>query len=533
MSIQLAALGFFALVCSGGFNSSKPRRFTVVTTFLLFYLYNTVYFFIDSLTGAGIDESVFYHLEQGMEGAGVGQFRGLFLAFIGVVAFGVLLAWVAWRYQNQNNMMPRGLACQRLAKVGQKPSLTLQLLASFLVLLSFAVHPLSSDLLRHYAPSVAMTRRDKEDSALLSQQAYRDPKEMLQNFHPTKNLVYIYMEGLERTYFDPKIFPDVAPRLRKWEDSKDTTAFTDLSQFGPTAGFTMGGMVASQCGIPIVSNKRGNDINILLGEADGDFLPGVTCIGDVLKGAGYRQTFVGGADLAFAGKGRFFKSHGFDTVLGKDELIEKYYNNEKNVSMASWGLYDDAMLDIAFDQYKTLSASNDPFSLYALTLDTHDLHPSPRCKEDNVLVGDKTMLDSVRCTDYLVDKFLHRVVNHDIKHGINNTLIVVGSDHLHMGYSNIQKHIHQRNGHGKQRRNSLIVVDNDCNSPSVHNMPGTTMDIPSTILKFLGRPDTAFGLGRDLTSRKTRASRDNDDFESTFRKIVESMMNNYKFTVTD
>lgn len=121
-------------------------------------------------------------------------------------------------------------------------------------------------------------------------------------------------------------------------------------------------------------------------------------------------------------------------------------------------------------------------------------------------------------------------MNHDIKHSINNTLIVVGSDHLHMPYSNIQKHLNKRNGHEKQRRNSLIVVDNG-NGPSVHDVPGTTMDIPSTILKFLGHPDTAFGLGRDLTSRETRASR-GDDFESTFLKQVESIMNNYKFNVT-
>ena len=115
------------------------------------------------------------------------------------------------------------------------------------------------------------------------------------------------MEGLERTYFDAKIFPDVAPRLRVWENSRDTTSFTNLSHIVPLTGFTMGGMVASQCGMPTV--------NIPLSEADG-FLPGVTCLGDLLKGARYCQPFVGGADLAFAGKGLFLKSHGFDTLLG-------------------------------------------------------------------------------------------------------------------------------------------------------------------------------------------------------------------------
>ena len=56
-----------------------------------------------------------------MEGAGVGQFRGLIAAAIGVVAFGVLLAWVALRYQN--NIFPRGHRFQqRLAKSGTTTS---------------------------------------------------------------------------------------------------------------------------------------------------------------------------------------------------------------------------------------------------------------------------------------------------------------------------------------------------------------------------------------------------------------------------
>ena len=137
---------------------------------------------------------------------------------------------------------------------------------------------------------MTMTRRDKDDIALPSQLAYRDPKEIQDFFHPSKNLVYIYMESLERTYFDPKIFSDVAPRLRKWEGSSDTTAFTDLRQLGEAGvlSFTMGGIVASQCGIPIklknsaaFTNIHGDAINTKLGNVN-TFLPGVTCLGDVL-----------------------------------------------------------------------------------------------------------------------------------------------------------------------------------------------------------------------------------------------------------
>ena len=110
-----------------------------------------VYFFINFVTGAGLNESVFYTLNADMEGAGVEKFQGLTVATIGVITFGVLLVWVAWRYQkSQNNTMTHRYCrnCQQLATMGQKSSLILQLVASSFVLLSFAVYPLASNLLQ-------------------------------------------------------------------------------------------------------------------------------------------------------------------------------------------------------------------------------------------------------------------------------------------------------------------------------------------------------------------------------------------------
>ena len=41
---------------------------------------------------------------------------------------------------------------------------------------------------------------------------------------------------------------------------------------------------------------------------------------EILK-LSYHLEFMGGADLKFAGKGKFFKSHGFDSVLGEKLII--------------------------------------------------------------------------------------------------------------------------------------------------------------------------------------------------------------------
>lgn len=124
-------------------------------------------------------------------------------------------------------------------------------------------------------------------------------------------------------------------------------------------------MVASQCGIPLFAPFDGN-----ASSAVSTFYPENVCTGDVLKAAGYSNSFYQGAELAFAGKDTFLKSHGFDHVYGFKELREQVadpsYKND-------WGWYDDSVLDVVYGKFVELSKQRQPFSLFTLTVDTH--HP--------------------------------------------------------------------------------------------------------------------------------------------------------------
>lgn len=77
-----------------------------------------------------------------------------------------------------------------------------------------------------------------------------------------------------------------------------------------------------------------------------------------------------GANLRFAGKDVFLKSHGFDHLYGSEELksvvADPHYRND-------WGFYDDTVLDEAWKKFEELSRSGQRFSLFTLTVDTH--HP--------------------------------------------------------------------------------------------------------------------------------------------------------------
>ncbi len=84
------------------------------------------------------------------------------------------------------------------------------------------------------------------------------------------------------------------------------------------------------------------------------FFPQNICLGDILKNSGYQNYFVQGANLRFAGKDVFLKSHGFDHLYGSEELksvvADPHYRND-------WGFYDDTVLDEAWKKFEELSRS--------------------------------------------------------------------------------------------------------------------------------------------------------------------------------
>ncbi|HAI06197.1 MAG TPA: phosphoglycerol transferase I, partial [Pantoea sp.] len=121
---------------------------------------------------------------------------------------------------------------------------------------------------------------------------------------PHLNVVYIYGESLERTYFDQHAFPGLAPELSRLKEQ--SIDFSQTEQL-PGTDYTIAGMVASMCGIPLFAPFDGNASASL-----SSFYPQNVCLGDILKNSGYDNWFIQGADLRFAGKDVFLKSHGFD-----------------------------------------------------------------------------------------------------------------------------------------------------------------------------------------------------------------------------
>jgi phosphoglycerol transferase len=426
----------------------------------------------DYFTAEGINEAVIYHLRYGLQGAGFAEYAGLIAAVLGGV---VLCAAALWWLARSRNVRAGGA----WASFGNPAAL-------LCVCLSVAIQPASAALLKMVpvVSSSSATADGAGDQALQAEfdSYYRDPK--ASSGGATRNLVLIYLEGLERSYFDEQRFPGLITGLRALE--KQAISFTEVEQVAGT-GWTIAGMVASQCGIPLFAPSDGNAMSGMDG-----FLSAATCLGDLLKRDGYHLVYYGGATLRFAGKGKFYATHGFDEIAGRSELQPgladaKYVN--------SWGLFDDTLFELAFDKYAELGRAQRKFALVLLTLDTHhpDGHVSRTCASTPYGDGRNPILNAVRCTDRLVGDFVGRIRNSPWG---KDTVIVLASDHLAM-----QNSAYERLA-GGPRRNLLMVLDPRLAHGRRVATPGSMLDVAPTVMPFVGH-DAEVGLGTNLMSPDT------------------------------
>lgn len=453
LALFLASVAIYAL--KAGRNTWWFAATLIVLGF--FVVLNITLYASDYFTGDGINDAVLYTLTNSLTGAGVSKYilPGIGLV-LGLVAIFGTLGWLLRRRRHHPHHFGYSLLALVLA-VGSVDA---------------------SPAFRQISELVKSQSRDGDPDFSIY---YKESAKSIPQ--PKLNLVYIYGESLERTYFDNQAFPDLAPELGALKD--DSIDFSHTMQL-PGTDYTIAGMVASQCGIPLFAPFEGNASASL-----SSFFPQNICLGDILKNSGYENYFVQGANLRFAGKDVFLKSHGFDNLYGSEELKatvdDPNYRND-------WGFYDDTVLDEAWKKFETLSKEGKRFSLFTLTVDTH--HPdgfiSRSCSRKRYEIGGKAnqSFSAVTCSQQNIAEFINRIKASPY---FKNTVIVVSSDHLAMkntawDYLN------------KQDRNNLFfILRGDKPQQEVMAQKRNTMDNGATVLDILGG-DNFIGLGRSSLS---------------------------------
>ncbi|WP_413722463.1 phosphatidylglycerol--membrane-oligosaccharide glycerophosphotransferase [Sodalis sp. RH24] len=455
----LSIVLFIAAVIIYSTKAKKNKYLFSLVLFVLgiYILLNLVRVASNYFTGAGINDSVLYTLTSSLTGAGLGKYILPFAGFI--LASLLVFSLMSW------------LLLFRKAGGGRT---AYGLLALVLAVVAVIATPASGEIAGLVKSQLASGDTDFNTY-------YRTPSKTLAKDSP--NLIYIYAESLERTYFDQDAFAGLTTELNSQKN--DAIDFSNTTQL-PGTGYTIAGMVASQCGIPLFAPFDGNASSSL-----STFYPHDICLGDILQASGYDTYFYQGADMAFAGKGLFLKSHGFEHIYGFQELKglvkDPDYRNE-------WGWYDDTLLDLVYDKFIALSQQKQRFALFALTVDTHhpDGYISRSCTNrsyayDNM---ENSSLSAVACSQEHIAGLIKKIRASGY---FKNTVIVVSSDHLAMNntaYDILNQH---------DRKDLFFILRGDKEQPQVSNVKRSTLDNGATVLDVLGG-DNYIGLGRSSLS---------------------------------
>jgi len=438
---------------------SPSVRFALSAGFFLWGFLSILLLGSHHFTGAGINTAVVYHLEFGLSGAGFAEYRREMLMLGSALALCLGLAILLHR---------------RLRSVSSGPGADAGIGGVALLLASLALHPASADLGAIYGARWGWGDGESVGPGV----RYIDPV-LLSSVDEPLNLAFIYLESLERTYLDETVFPGLAPNLNRLLG--EGTDFTDIQQL-PGTEFTIAGMVASQCGLPLLSASHGNS-----NSSDTVFLPGARCMGDLLAERGFQLSFLGGAPLRFAGKGLFYQSHGFHNVFGLEELRAL----REPAAVSSWGLYDDDLFASVVDELERLHGTGLPHAVFALTLDTHHPrgHPTPGCAAIRYGDGSNPMLNAVHCADRLAGQLVRTL---RAKPMGERLLIVLASDHLAMRNSASEKL------EPMERRNLFLLLPPGPAAPAVVGRSGSMLDVGATVLAAMGLRNVGLGHGRDL-----------------------------------
>ncbi|MGF2055429.1 LTA synthase family protein [Vagococcus fluvialis] len=348
---------------------------------------------------------------------------------------------------------------------------------------------------------------------------YQAPKDTKLTFPEKKrNLIHIYLESYENTYFattsggymEKNLMPDFE---KLYEEG---ISFSDNDKKGGPyqtygSSWSVASMVNMSTGLPLKVPMDGNSYG-----KTGYFLPGAGAIGDILHDEGYNQTIMFGADADFGGLTSFFNNHKdfhiYDWKYAKE--IGKIPNDYK----VWWGYEDKKLYEYAQEEILRLAAEDKPFNFTMENADTH--FPDGFLEKDAPTPFDKQYSNVIFHSQKQIYDFVKWIQAQDF---YDNTTIVLTGDHLSMD----KKYFVDFDPNYHRTTTNLIinpVFEND--NIKTTNRHFAPFDMYPTVLSSMGVDIEGhkLGLGVDLSSNeKTLIERD------SLKTVNEELSKNSQF----
>lgn len=335
---------------------------------------------------------------------------------------------------------------------------------------------------------------------------YVDPDKTKLTFPAKKrNLVHIYLESYENSYFAKKdggyMETNLLPDLQKL--SKEGLNFSDNDSFGGPeqtygSSWSVAGMVNMSAGLPLkVSTANAYGRN-------GSFLPGTSTIGDILGKENYNQTVMFGSDADFGGLTTYYKTHGnykvydwnYARANGKIPLNYKEF----------WGFEDKKLYEFAKEELTELAEKPEPFNFVMENADTH--FPNGYKEEGMAEPFDKQYANVIFHSQAEVTKFVRWIQKQPF---YKDTTIVLTGDHLSMDkkfFEDFDPEYH------RSTYNVILNAVQDEKNIKTKNRHYASFDYFPTILSAMGVKieGDRLAMGTDLISNtETLLERDGMD----------------------
>jgi phosphoglycerol transferase MdoB-like AlkP superfamily enzyme len=315
-----------------------------------------------------------------------------------------------------------------------------------------------------------------------------------------QNVIIIYLESLQYELTKRGGWPEkpIVPVIDGLTDR-----FTTFNNFYNSTTPTVNAMISSQCGIDIEyegysifsdgynSDKTTNDHKT---KTASYYKHRLSCMPDILKANGYTQVFMKGADIDFTNKRRFFEEHGYDEVLGRDELFDE---TKHQAALNSWGLSDIDLFNEALTKLDELEKKQ-PFNLTVLTVNSHvpgfEDHRCPKYSDGN------TLTNGFHCSDYALGNFLEAIFKRKL---IENTYVFLVGDHTLFAAPSVIEAMEGKIPISWYGKTYFSIFSPNGELPKEMNVIGYTPDFAATVLDLLNFEGVRFINGKSLiTERK-------------------------------
>jgi phosphoglycerol transferase len=326
------------------------------------------------------------------------------------------------------------------------------------------------------------------------QSEYVNPDSVQIEFKERRNLILIFLESMEYNFQDSvnggnlkeNLIPEITGYL------KNEQSFVPGGVAVSGMGWTMADVVAKTCGIPLVfpPSIKGRVAPLT------SFLPGTTCLTDLLIRNNYNVIVSQGTNLKFSGMDVFLKSHSSPEAYGlmyylRDERVKKD-------STTNWGVKDSLHYELIKEHISRISKEKKPWAVWMFTIDTHTPYGflDSKCAPDPMVSKKKQMPYVIRCASRQVDSFIKWAKTQE---WYGNTVIAVMGDHAMMAAPELVGFRDTSFTHYW-----LDFFINSSKDAGNYKREFTSLDMFPTILESMGAeiPNGALGLGRSLYSKE-------------------------------